>query len=269
MKSFRNTALAGLLALGMAVPIAYADDVQGRISAVDRATHSVVVNGQSYQVLPTTTLKKNNQSANFTDLAVGEYISADFNKSTAGKRQLVSADIGNKDAVGGTAGRSGSESGATFSGKVSKVDRTADTVTIGSQTYQIIASSRLMKDDKSINLADIKVGDKLTGQYKKSQEGKMEVLTAHVGAMGGTKDRSASQSGATFSGKISKVNAGNQTIVVDGKTYHLDSSTSIVSRDGSSGSMANLKANQHVTGTYKKDANGQMDVTSLHIGDKK
>jgi ribosomal protein S1 len=271
-------ALASILAIGLAAPLNLkADDasaegtpVKGKISSVDKTSQTVTVDNQTYQVLPTTQIKKNNQAATFSDLAVGQQLTANYKKSSEGKMELLSAEVGAQDTASSSASADGN---GTFSGRISKVDTKAGTFTIAGQTYQVVATSQLMRDQKRASINDLKPGERLAGQYKMSAENKMEVLHANIGAtssaVGGTRDIGSTDTGASFSGKVTKVDLAAQTFMIGNKTYQLLPTTTIASTDGTTATVVDLKENPHVTGTYKKSAEGKLEVTSLHITEKK
>lgn len=68
-----------------------------------------------------------------------------------------------------------------FKGKVSAVDTAAMTVTLATQTLTITSDTKIMKDGKPATLADITVGEKITGQYKKGEAGKLDATVIHIG----------------------------------------------------------------------------------------
>ena len=71
-----------------------------------------------------------------------------------------------------------------FHGSVTAVDTTANTVTLASQTYNITSETKIMKEGKPATLADITVGEKITGQYKKDDAGKLDAKIIHIGGKG-------------------------------------------------------------------------------------
>ena len=68
-----------------------------------------------------------------------------------------------------------------FHGKVSAVDTTAMTVTLSNQTLNVTSETKILKEGKPATLADITVGEKLTGQYKKDPAGKLDATVIHIG----------------------------------------------------------------------------------------
>lgn len=68
-----------------------------------------------------------------------------------------------------------------FNGKVAAVDATAMTVTVGSQTLNVTAETKIIKDGKPATLADITVGEPARGSYKKDDAGKLNAATISVG----------------------------------------------------------------------------------------
>ena len=82
--------------------------------------------------------------------------------------------------------------GSMFSGKVSAVDAAAMTVTVtgktGDTTYTITADTKITKDGQAATLADVAVGQAVSGAFKKDSAGKM---TASTLAIGGKKKKKA------------------------------------------------------------------------------
>lgn len=68
-----------------------------------------------------------------------------------------------------------------FHGKVAAVDTTAATVTVGKTTVNITSETKITKDGKPATLADITVGEKIGGSYKKDEAGKMNAVSIRIG----------------------------------------------------------------------------------------
>jgi len=74
-----------------------------------------------------------------------------------------------------------------FGGMLSAVDTAANTITVqnkrqGPRTFQVTDSTKVTKADGSAaTLADLKAGDRVHGAFKKTGDGKMELLTLKVG----------------------------------------------------------------------------------------
>ncbi len=71
-----------------------------------------------------------------------------------------------------------------FHGKVSAVDATAMTVKLTTQTLNITSETKITKEGKPATFADITVGEKITGQYKKDSAGKLDATVIHIGDKG-------------------------------------------------------------------------------------
>ena len=88
-----------------------------------------------------------------------------------------------------------------FYGKVSAVDTTAKTFTVGDQTFSIVAESQMTKDGKAATLADAVVGEPARGSYTKGSDGKLDVTKVRFGKPagkgggkgGGKKNKAASE----------------------------------------------------------------------------
>src|SRR5258706_13969470 len=68
-----------------------------------------------------------------------------------------------------------------FRGKLKAVDNTAKTISVGERTFRITSDSKIFKGDKPATLADAVVGEDVGGPYKKTEDGKLDVLMVHFG----------------------------------------------------------------------------------------
>ena len=72
-----------------------------------------------------------------------------------------------------------------FHGKVASVDKAASTVTLEGKDHtrvlQVAATTKITKDGKPATLADVTVGEKVTGSCKKTADGKEEALSLYIG----------------------------------------------------------------------------------------
>ncbi len=73
-----------------------------------------------------------------------------------------------------------------FSGKLTKVDNTAKTITVdnktkGERTFEITSDTKIMKDGKPATLSDAVVGDPTSGSYVE-EDGKMLAKRVSFGA---------------------------------------------------------------------------------------
>ena len=68
-----------------------------------------------------------------------------------------------------------------FHGKISAVDTTAATITIGKMTINITSETKITKDGKPATVADLAVGDMAGGAYKKDDASKKNATVIHVG----------------------------------------------------------------------------------------
>jgi hypothetical protein len=76
------------------------------------------------------------------------------------------------------------KNGIPFHGKVSAVDATAMTLTLTSQTIHITSETKIVKQGQPATLADITVGENITGQYLKDDAGKLNAKVIHIGGKG-------------------------------------------------------------------------------------
>lgn len=60
-----------------------------------------------------------------------------------------------------------------FHGKAAAVDTAAMTVTVGTMVINVTSETKISKDGKPATLEDIKVGDVVSGSYKKDDQGKL------------------------------------------------------------------------------------------------
>jgi len=276
MKSIRKMTLAALVAISVAVfsfntgaqqstqqSNAQGKTVKGKVSSVDESAQTIVINGKTFQVLPTTRIASNDQQCSINDIKQGEQVTAQYKQSAENNLELLTVEV--SPAVGGTSNDATSEAGASFSGKVSKVDPDAKTIVIDHKTYYVLPTTQIKRNDSMANFTDIKAGSQLTGRYKQSAENKMELLSVEIpAAVGGTSNDATSEAGASFSGKVSKVDPEAKTIVIDNKTYYVLPTTQI-KRSDSMANFTDIKPGSQLSGRYKQSAENKMEVLSLEI----
>jgi len=68
-----------------------------------------------------------------------------------------------------------------FRGKISAVDQTAKTITVGERTFQITSETRIMKAGKPATLTDAAVGEEVGGSYVKADDGKLTARMVRIG----------------------------------------------------------------------------------------
>ncbi len=68
-----------------------------------------------------------------------------------------------------------------FHGKVAAVDTAARTVTVGTLVINVTAHTKITKDGHPATLADIAVGEKISGSYIKDEAGKLHAMVIHMG----------------------------------------------------------------------------------------
>lgn len=66
-----------------------------------------------------------------------------------------------------------------YKGDVAAVDQQAKTVTVGDRVLQVTSETKIKKMEKPATLADVKVGDFATGQYREVA-GKFEAASVYV-----------------------------------------------------------------------------------------
>jgi hypothetical protein len=71
--------------------------------------------------------------------------------------------------------------GSVFRGTVSAVDTNAMTLTVETRTFDITSETKITKGGEPATLSDIVTGDKVTGAYKKSEDGKLDATTIRDG----------------------------------------------------------------------------------------
>lgn len=68
-----------------------------------------------------------------------------------------------------------------FSGKIEQLDLEAKTLLVAKQTYLLVETTKVMDKEKSIKIADLKVGTEIHGLAKKNAAGKLEATIIKVG----------------------------------------------------------------------------------------
>lgn len=68
---------------------------------------------------------------------------------------------------------------SAFNGKLSAIDASAMTFTVGERTFEVTSETKITKDGKPATLADVKAGEMAGGSYKKGADGKLTATTVH------------------------------------------------------------------------------------------
>jgi hypothetical protein len=155
----------------------------GKVSKVDNASQTVTIGSRTFQVLPTTTITRNGAPVKFNDLKSGTQLSGRYKKSDQDKFEVLAMEIGGKgQAVGAARDEVTSESAASFNGRISKVNRSAQTIKVGNQTYSIQPTTTLTRVDGSpMNIANLKEDQRVSGTYKRADNGTLELLSLQIG----------------------------------------------------------------------------------------
>src|SRR5204862_6131863 len=113
------------------------------------------------------------------------------------------------------------ETGAekAITGKVTATDNTAQTVNIGGQTFQVLPTTRITNLEKPASFNDIKDNQPVSGLYKLSAENKLELTSLDItGATSNSTIDSTAATSTSFRGKVTKVDAAAQTVMIGTQT---------------------------------------------------
>jgi len=94
--------------------------------------------------------------------------------------QMAAQENQEKPAVEKKPGPTG-DRGIPFHGKVTALDKTAKTVTVGDRVFQITSTTKIKKNGKPATFDDGAVGDDCGGTYTKGDDGKLRVKTLRFG----------------------------------------------------------------------------------------
>jgi len=152
----------------------------GRVAEIDPTARTLTVGREKYFVLPTSKITSSNQPAQLKDIDVGESVTGRFRESAQGRAEIVSLEI--PKTVGGTVAPPQSSSGGSFSGKVSSVDLTAQTLTVGGQTYAVLPITKfVLPAGQAATLRNVREEQQVSGTYRQGAEGNRELLSLQVG----------------------------------------------------------------------------------------
>jgi hypothetical protein len=71
-----------------------------------------------------------------------------------------------------------------------------------------------------------------------------------------------------FQGKIKTIDKAAGTFAIGERTFIVTAESKVMKRDKTAASLATLAAGEHVTGSYRKAADGRLLVNTLYIGPK-
>lgn len=69
-----------------------------------------------------------------------------------------------------------------YHGKVASVDAAAKTFEVGKRTFKVTDTTAITKDGAPATMADIAVGEKVSGSYWKKEDGSLETKSVKIGA---------------------------------------------------------------------------------------
>jgi len=69
-----------------------------------------------------------------------------------------------------------------YRGKVASVDASAKTLTVGKRTIKVTDQTKITKRGAAATMAEINVGEKVSGSYWKKDDGSLEAKNVKVGA---------------------------------------------------------------------------------------
>ncbi len=78
-----------------------------------------------------------------------------------------------------------------FHGKLGAVDNNAKTITVGERSFQITSETKLSKGGKPATLDDAAVGEEVSGNYQKSDDGKLSAKSVRFGPKPGGEAKKA------------------------------------------------------------------------------
>jgi hypothetical protein len=80
-----------------------------------------------------------------------------------------------------TTGKEKKDRGVPVHGKIVEIDKTAKTIKVGESKYQVTSSTKIIKAEKPAVFDDAVVGEEVRGYYRKTDDGKLELLSLHIG----------------------------------------------------------------------------------------
>jgi len=87
-----------------------------------------------------------------------------------------------------------------FHGKIATIDAAGSTFTVGELVLNVTSTSKVTSTNGApATLADFKVGDNVSGAYKKAKDGKLNVTTLHLGGGKAKKKKPAAEATAPAS----------------------------------------------------------------------
>lgn len=69
-----------------------------------------------------------------------------------------------------------------FHGKIDALDKEAKTIKVGERTFQVVATTKIVKAGKPATLDEATVGEAVGGAYHQAEGGKLELMSLRIGA---------------------------------------------------------------------------------------
>ena len=119
---------------------------------------------------------------NLTKLFLASIVAGALTLAVAGSAQST-----NKAAAERKASTAEKKPGAhPFHGKLTSIDKSAKTITVGKTNYHVSSETKMKKDGKPATLEDGVIDEGVTGYVKPNEEGKMVASSVNFGGKSGS-----------------------------------------------------------------------------------
>lgn len=196
--------------------------VKGEVTSVDAAKKEIVLDDTSIVVADDAKIRINGLEATLEEIQPGDKIVATGQK----QNNIFTAKIVNaqREAV-------------ELEGTIETIDTAAATITVSGKVLAVLADTKIVRDDETVALADLQVGDEV--EVKAMQKGETEWVALKIEVKKG-EDEDSDEQKAEIEGKIEAIDAAAMLITVNGKSVQVTSDTKIEAGDGKLITFADL-----------------------------
>lgn len=232
--------------------------IHGAIESI--AAPSFVASGRTVTTTTSTTLEKGGKTIAFADLTVGDSVEAEGALEADGSLLARSVKVEDPQQVetdGGMGEHNGPEE-VEFTGALTAIS--GSTLTVGTTTVVIDASTRIEKADQILAASDLKLGDELHVDGTLGADAK--VLAQEIKVLSADEEARVS-----VTGPVASIALADLTFTVGTTAVKTDAQTKF-DGSGSFASLADLKVGDNVDVEAAQQADGSLLALRVHRLDK-
>ena len=226
----------------------------GILEGINAATATLVVQGITVQLAGGAVLRSGDRDILITNLKMGDYLKVTGTKRSDGSFLAIRVEV--------MPPQPGPSRGTGFDGTIESITISGAGGKIQVRGIAVLVSDKtvIQSGDRTIKIADLKIGDKVKISGTKQADGSWVALKIVMMPAGTPTTRPTS----SFEGTIGSIAANSTNLVVNGITVLLTEKT-VIQSDGKVIKVSDLKVGDRVKVQGQKMPNGSFDAAAISI----